>query len=332
MKIFDKIKKKSTSDRMMIMTGTIFLAVIGIVLLSSGIGTAVKNAEEKRRIEAMEAEARKEVLEGVLVKTVATAELSNKAVSDEMELKAETATYYNNLYMSFADIESEQASMIERNIEEQTARENGGFNKVGIVISPAPVGENNILNLMPYYIPQKGNDNLRGDGRRLISNAGCIDCCYTMCANYFNKTELNINEISSGPAVGGYVDGQNFLTFGFLEDHQMGYSLSQEASTGDIVNHIKAGYPVILRINGPWYGNDGAEYHRDESSHFVVLFGYDSNGIYVLDPANPEYEWSSKPIPYSAFETLPLADEGTNEEIFSFVTSNNPEYVPEFVR
>lgn len=167
----------------------------------------------------------------------------------------------------------------------------GGYQKYN------PTGESVILD-MPQYINQGDYpNNFRGtDGKGVtIKQAGCTDCSYTMAAAYFNRKKYDIVKISAE-----YVSENQFQTARFLSEYNMMQEPSKEPfDLTKITSYITAGDPVILYIKGYWeYG--GTIYHGTENGHFLLIMGYDENGLYVYDPGRRS-NTENGPIPYDAF-------------------------------
>lgn len=63
-----------------------------------------------------------------------------------------------------------------------------------------------------------------------------------------------------------------------------------------ITDQLDNGNPVVLHVKGEWSGPNGA-YHKGGDQHFMVIYGYTSEGIQVADPAGTA---TNKTIPWSS--------------------------------
>ena len=141
----------------------------------------------------------------------------------------------------------------------------------------------------------------RGDGT--IRGSGCIDCCFAMAAWYYNGACAPMSAVS-----GHYVDSNDwFMADVFDADNGMvrnGVSVSG-FPTEQVKAHIDSGNPVIFKlgsrdVSGRWEG-----YHNSNSTHFILVCGYDENGIYVCDPGNLRNNGPVS-IPYADMERAPV--------------------------
>lgn len=75
-----------------------------------------------------------------------------------------------------------------------------------------------------------------------------------------------------------------------------------------ISEQLENGNPVVLHVRGQWDGPTG-EYHRGGDQHFMVIYGADSEGIKVADPAGTA---TGKVIPWeSLYEQIGDGQQGT---------------------
>lgn len=150
-----------------------------------------------------------------------------------------------------------------------------------------------------------------------IANEGCTDSCYTMAAQYLLNRDISIRAVSKAFCVDGYFkSGGTFNSDGvrtnadnsaYMLDYFDLYQIMHYGSFDQtkVVASLDNGSPCIFVIYGSWkYG--GTVYHRgvaeganSNTTHFIIIIGYDDNGFYVLDPANR----NRIKIPYKAFET-----------------------------
>ena len=163
-----------------------------------------------------------------------------------------------------------------------------------------PTDSSVILNMDMYYISQLGNYGKRGNSGSSINSQGCIDCSYTMCAQYLLSQNININAVSGSFVTDkGLFDTPSFLSYTGLT-RELNTSSWNETEIRDSINQ---GCPVVMKINGHW-NYEGHDYHNSDSDHFLVVSGYDQNGFCLLDPAS---DYNSKNlIPYEAFENVDI--------------------------
>lgn len=178
------------------------------------------------------------------------------------------------------------------------------------VIDTIPVGQSKRIDMTSGYICQKDYKNIRGNGgakgNDTIAGYGCIDCCYMMCANYFNKIQCNPVKICSLNWDGGYVNANEQFEYGnFCTSYKMSYSQKDKMKVSSIVSWIDKGNPIIVHIGGPWRDSNGYWYYQGKG-HYFVIYGYDEAGLYVLDP------WFSDRdhISYDAYECLRVGGGG----------------------
>lgn len=183
----------------------------------------------------------------------------------------------------------------------------------GIVVDYKPNGESVILDFNMdsetspnnRYICQGDFGNTpRGDGTRTIAGAACIDCSYTMAAQYYNESLYDIPKICKDTSEGGYVIGQSFYYGKFCEDMGM-TRMGCAKSTSEIVSHITQGHPVVIGIKGFWYASNGRTLHNTDSTHYFLVIGYDNNGFYLADPGSRN-NTKNGPITYSDFSKAPI--------------------------
>ena len=157
-----------------------------------------------------------------------------------------------------------------------------------------------ILDMDMYYISQLGNYNMRGRSGSTINSQGCIDCSYTMCAQYILGYDINVNKVSETFVTDeGLFDTPSFLSYNGLT-RQLNTSSWNETEVRDSINQ---GCPVVVKISGHW-NYEGHDYHNSSSDHFLVVSGYDPTGFCLLDPAS-DYN-STNVIPYEAFENVSI--------------------------
>lgn len=138
----------------------------------------------------------------------------------------------------------------------------------------------------------------RGDGTKTIQQAGCIDCTYIMIAEYYLRKTISVASIASNKSM---YNGNEFNTWLFMKTYNMEY-LTSSFVTFDIDkcrDYIDKGMPIVLHIKGRWEYN-GTVYHKSENGHFLIIMGYDNNGLYVYDPGSTN-NTTNGPIPYEAF-------------------------------
>lgn len=163
---------------------------------------------------------------------------------------------------------------------------------------------------MPAHILQSKYRQARGDGNGTVASKGCIDCCYAMCAMYYNgHTNPNVYmpQISKSTANGGYVIGQSFDGATFSADNNMVVhrtdtnSLTQNDFNA-IINNLNQGYPVIISIKGYWADDTGFVLHRSSNSHFITIIGYENDKFIVYDPGSTST--SQYGIPFTALDNV----------------------------
>lgn len=164
---------------------------------------------------------------------------------------------------------------------------------------------------MPCYINQGSYKQARGNGNKTISDNGCIDCCYAMCAMYYNgytDASVYMPQTSKSVEDGGYVEGQNFRSDIFPADNNMivnKTSVKGSLTNNDmaiILNNIKQGYPVIIEIKGRWEDNNGVVLHKSTNTHFIVVYGFTSSKFIVYDPGSRDT--TSYGIPFDALNNV----------------------------
>ena len=136
-------------------------------------------------------------------------------------------------------------------------------------IEHEPTEDSVILDMDGWYICQLGNKHKRGKSGSTISQEGCIDCSYTMCAQYLLNDSVNINWVSEN-----FVDGSGlFHSDTFLSEFGLARSShSSTLSERTVRSAINRGMPVVVGIKGYWaYG--GIKYHLSSSTHFFVIMG-----------------------------------------------------------
>ncbi len=171
------------------------------------------------------------------------------------------------------------------------------------------VNEAYIIN-MPCYINQGSYKQPRGDGSYTIAKKGCIDCCYAMCAMYYNgysDASIYMPQISKSTSTGGYVSGQTFQSNIFPGDNNMNVSRIDKGKLDNndvsvILNNISNGYPVIIEIVGYWEDDSGVVLHKSSNTHFIVLIGYTSDKFIVFDPGSTTT--TQYGIPYDALDNV----------------------------
>lgn len=175
-----------------------------------------------------------------------------------------------------------------------------------------PIGASIILD-MPQYINQGNypNDYRGTDGNGdTIKKAGCIDCSYAMCLAYYSRIATNICNISKT-----YVKNNAFDSNTFLSDNGLTQKWNEPFNLSTITDYLTCGYPVILHIEGIWEYEetvnreiDGVlrqekvqrQYHTTTNGHFLVIIGFDDQGLYVYDPGKSAN--NQRVIPYNAFK------------------------------
>ncbi len=138
----------------------------------------------------------------------------------------------------------------------------------------------------------------RGNGQYTIQQAGCIDCSYIMIAEYYLRQDIKVSEIASNTQM---YTGNSFATSHFMATYNMTYYSSSYIpfDIDKCRSYIDMGMPLIFHIKGKWEYN-GQVYHKSNNGHFLVIMGYDNNGLYVYDPGST-YNTKNGPIPYEAF-------------------------------
>lgn len=144
-----------------------------------------------------------------------------------------------------------------------------------------PEGEN-ILKMYEYLNQGVYSDVYRGLSNETIKQSGCLDCSVAMIVMYYMQQNVDITEISA------YVNKSGALRTG---DALNAYGLAQGENTytdfkNGVINEINNNRPTIVHIKGNWTSSAGESLHSTENGHFLVAYGYDDAGIYVLDPGN----------------------------------------------
>ncbi|MBO5371754.1 MAG: C39 family peptidase [Lachnospiraceae bacterium] len=175
------------------------------------------------------------------------------------------------------------------------------------------VSDTHIIN-MPAHILQGNYKTKRGNGgdngNATISSSGCIDCCYAMCAMYYNgytEPSTYMPQISKEVSEGGYVIGESFDGATFSTDNNMivtriNKSKLDNTDFTNIINNINCGYPVIISIEGRWEDDEGYVLHQSHRTHFIVLIGYTTDRFIVYDPGSQGT--TNYGIPFTALDNV----------------------------
>ena len=147
--------------------------------------------------------------------------------------------------------------------------------------------------LSKFYFNQKGIQDASG-----LSGL-CNFSSYMMLAAYYSNKGFTTNELAALAKKWCRSDGL-FTNQGSCMS-QYGFSVSGDVrGFNNIVSSIKSGIdsgnPLILHCRGYW-----GDYHTTSNGHFMVVTGYDNNGIKVADPGKRAN--NSRTIPWSAVET-----------------------------
>lgn len=190
-----------------------------------------------------------------------------------------------------------------------------------------PVGESVILD-MPAYLRQSDyDDKYRGNTQDTIAQSGCCDCTYVMSADYFWRSTFDIIGISKQ-----YVTSdEQFNSPQFLNDFQMSEtritykSFERNDFIQNVINSLKNGRPVIIKIEGKWTGGNGVIYHNSTRTHFIVIMGYDDNGFYFYDPGNEDNTNNPNvvPIPYEEFAYVTIIN-------YRLLDTSRTEFAPRY--
>lgn len=168
--------------------------------------------------------------------------------------------------------------------------------------SYVPDGEGKVLDMYQYINQGTGDwkDLKRGGiaSNSTIKQSGCIDCCYLMAASYYNQRGYDVARVLSNSK---YYSGNAFNSNAFVGDFGISQTKHSGYSVSAIRNAIDAGHPAILEINGVF------SFHNRNSSHFMVIMGYNDNGFMVYDPGSygNTYCNTGRVIPYTAFSNGP---------------------------
>lgn len=202
----------------------------------------------------------------------------------------------------------------------------GGDNGIDIVY--VPTGKSVILDMDDYYINQCDYKQPRGDGHHTISDAACIDCSFTMCAEYYNRESYNIVPICSNmryyaKSSNGYY--QSFHYGNFCADYGMdcpSFYESGALSIQKMVDHLNTGNPIIIYVSNTWLSSNGDTYYSG-NGHYLVICGYDDIGFYVQDPGGQRGRTNTQErvLEYASFGQS--AFKGAY-----FITSNNKKFEP----
>ncbi len=200
----------------------------------------------------------------------------------------------------------------------------GGDGEVtGLNIQYMPAGESVILEMRNCYINQgdsRWGNAPRGDGTYTIRQAGCIDCCFAMCSHYFNGSCIPMELVSTQYIVGG----QAFHYGNFCSDFHLGFRTRSATPfpLEEVKGHLRNGNLVIMQIRGRWVSETGRTLHGSTHTHYIVIYGYDDEGLYLCDPGNASNS-TSAPVSYTDIMNVPLVNN-------TFITSQNPGFVPKF--
>jgi len=97
-----------------------------------------------------------------------------------------------------------------------------------------------------------------------------------------------------------------FQTQTYCNDMGMTSSTNRVFSFSGIAEQIDTGNPVVLHIKGHWE-YEGRVYHQSTKGHFLLVTGYDENGLYVCDPGSKN-NTENGPIPKEAFSGYGVTD------------------------
>jgi len=145
------------------------------------------------------------------------------------------------------------------------------------------------------YINQgRQNPNIKDS---YFNSYGCCAFSYLMALSvlkgksYANDPVAMVkNDTRKG--AGGFVFSE------FLRKNDCTFNRSFSYSRNSIQKQIDAGHPVVIGINGSF------DFHPRNSSHFMLIIGYNEKGYVMFDPGNWQntYSQSGKVISYSSIE------------------------------
>ncbi len=132
-----------------------------------------------------------------------------------------------------------------------------------------------LIEMMMYYINQGDwRDFYMDHSGETFAKSGCLASSVAMILSHYlgyqvKPTELNqyINskaQLDCATALAAYGFGYRNVTTNVMQN---------------TINNLRDGKPCIMHIRGQW-----GKYHTTDNGHFLVAYGYDNGGIYVMDP------------------------------------------------
>ena len=107
-----------------------------------------------------------------------------------------------------------------------------------------------------------------------LDNYSCGAQCVYMILNYFNKykTLNEIKESLNATETDG-TDTKQILNY--LVENGFDVQINEKGAISSIQDAIEKGYPILITV--------------DEGDHWVVVYGYSDDGIFVLDSSRSRF-------------------------------------------
>lgn len=152
-----------------------------------------------------------------------------------------------------------------------------------------PPTDAELIQMMMYYINQGDWRSFFMDGSsETFAQSGCLACSVAMILSYLTGSQVKPTDLNK------YINSDALLDCkAALAAYGYGYRNITTNVMQNMVNLLQAKSPCIVHIRGQW-----GPYHTTDNGHFLVAYGYDSGGIYVMDPGKrknhyiPYEEWS----------------------------------------
>ena len=147
-----------------------------------------------------------------------------------------------------------------------------------------PEGSNTLANFLDYfYHNQCDIQNLNGQ------TGLCNFTSYMMIALYYNNITMTDQQLAALASQNCQSNGFFYKQGDILSQYHINKGADVHSNLPEtIANSIDNGHPLVLHCKGYWvdYNTNEALHGKpgNDTGHFMVVYGYDSNGIKVADP------------------------------------------------